>query len=93
MQQANAVLSKLVLQLIEETKCEQTPETLELAFLYFIDRFRKLFIHQYARKKDTSNPSVFATGKGPCSWSCCVMLVELSRFSDLYVLIKPLLCK
>lgn len=61
-QMANAGLSKLVLTLIEETKCEETPETLELAFLYFLDQFRKLFIGQFARKQDTT--SAFATALG-----------------------------
>lgn len=60
-QMVNAGLSKLVLTLIEETKCEETPETLELAFLYFLDQFRKLFIGQFARKLDVT--SAFATGK------------------------------
>ena len=60
-QMANAGLSKLVLTLIEETKCEETPETLELAFLYFLDQFRKLFIGQFARKHDAT--SAFATGE------------------------------
>lgn len=59
---ANAGLSKLVLTLIEETKCEGTPEALELAFLYFLDQFRKLFIGQFARTLDS--PSAFATGMG-----------------------------
>ncbi|KAL8448465.1 hypothetical protein Emed_003799 [Eimeria media] len=61
-QMANAGLSKLVLTLIEETKCEETPETLELAFLYFLDQFRKLFIGQFARKQDTT--SAFASALG-----------------------------
>ncbi|CDJ66296.1 exportin 7, putative [Eimeria necatrix] len=61
-QMANAGLSKLVLTLIEETKCEGTPEALELAFLYFLDQFRKLFIGQFARTLDS--PSAFATALG-----------------------------
>lgn len=58
---ANAGLSKLVLTLIEETKCEETPEALEVAYLYFLEQFRKLFIGQFARKQDTT--SAFAAGK------------------------------
>ncbi|PFH35350.1 importin-beta N-terminal domain-containing protein [Besnoitia besnoiti] len=62
----NAELAKLVFKLIDETnKFADTPESLELSYLYFLEQFRKVYIGEHAKQVvNIQSPDRFAAVLG-----------------------------
>lgn len=61
----NAELAKLVFKLIDETnKFADTPESLELGYLFFLEQFRKVYIGEHAKQVvNIQSPDRFAASK------------------------------
>ncbi|EPR58512.1 importin-beta N-terminal domain-containing protein, partial [Toxoplasma gondii TgCatPRC2] len=62
----NAELAKLVFKLMDETnKFTDTPESLELGYLYFLEQFRKVYIGEHAKQVvNMQSPDRFAAVLG-----------------------------